>query len=86
MATNWQENDKQIGRAITFGDDKSRLTVALFSYKGGPRKIQITREYTTGGGWNWAKLGRLSLSELKAINEVTELLIKEADQASDEVV
>ena len=49
-----------------FGD--TRLTVAVFSYNGGAKKLQLTREnQLQTGEWRFTKSGRLSKEEAKEI-------------------
>ena len=44
------------------------LTVGVYSYNGGMKKVQISRELTgTEGRPSFAKLGRLTKEELQAI-------------------
>ena len=46
----------------------SRLTVAVYSYNHGPKKVQISRELETPDGRpGFAKMGRLTKEELQAI-------------------
>ncbi len=48
--------------------EETRITVGVFSYNGGEKKIQITRENKTPTEeWRFAKLGRMTKSELQAI-------------------
>ena len=48
-----------------FGD--TRITVGVFSYNGGERKLQISRENKTAEEWRFAKLGRVTKEELSEI-------------------
>ena len=49
-----------------FGD--SRISVGVFSYNGGAKKLQISRENKTPDDeWRFAKLGRLNKAEAKEI-------------------
>ena len=55
-----------------FGE--SRITVGVFSYNGGAKKLQVSRENRTQDGeWRFAKLGRMSKDEAK---EVIPVMIK----------
>ena len=46
----------------------AKLTVAVYSYNHGPKKVQISREITTDESRpGFAKLGRLTKEELQAI-------------------
>ena len=45
-----------------------RLTVSVYSYNKGAKKLQITRENKTADGeFRFAKLGRLSKEEITAL-------------------
>lgn len=59
--------DKELfSEAVEF--ERSRITVAVFSYNGGIPKLQITRENKNAEGeYSFTKLGRLSKEELEAI-------------------
>ena len=49
-----------------FGE--SRITIGVFSYSGGAKKLQLTRENKTQmGDWRFAKLGRLTKEEAQEI-------------------
>ena len=46
----------------------TRITVAIFSYNDGPKKLQITRENKMSDGeWRFTKMGRLSKAEAQEI-------------------
>ena len=46
----------------------SKITVGVYSYNNGPKKVQITRELSNAEGRpGFAKLGRLTKEELAAI-------------------
>lgn len=48
--------------------DTGRLTVSIYSYNNGPKKLQISRENKDSSGeFRFAKLGRLSKEEAAAI-------------------
>lgn len=48
--------------------DSGRLTVSVYSYNKGPKKLQITRENRTGEGeLRFTRLGRLGKEEIEAI-------------------
>ncbi|HPN87774.1 MAG TPA: hypothetical protein PLH56_00345 [Candidatus Omnitrophota bacterium] len=58
-----------------FGD--TRITVGVFSYNDGPKKLQISREnQSQEGEWRFAKLGRMTKDEVK---EVIPLIAKAVD-------
>ena len=59
--------DEQIF-AKAWENDMGRLVVGVYSYNGGPRKVQIKREPKEEGGRpSFAKLGRLTKEELQGI-------------------
>lgn len=46
----------------------TRVTVAVFSYNNGPKKLQIVRENSNADGqWIFAKLGRMNKEEAQEI-------------------
>ncbi len=47
--------------------EDSRITVGVFSYNGGEKKIQISRENRAAEEWRFAKLGRMTKQELVEI-------------------
>ena len=48
--------------------DGTKLTVGVYSYNRGPKKVQISREVSTDEGRpGFAKLGRLTKEELQGI-------------------
>ena len=58
--------------AETFKETKefenTRITVAVFSYNNGPKKIQITREnLDPNDQWRFTKLGRMNKAEVKEV-------------------
>ena len=60
---------------LVFSESKeigaSRLTVSIYSYNNGPKKIQISRENRDSSeNWRFAKLGRLTQDEAKAVQEL----------------
>lgn len=57
--------------------EATRITVSIYSYNNGPKKMQITRENRDREGtFRFTKLGRLSKEEVEALIP----LIKEAQQ------
>lgn len=55
-----------------FGE--TRISVGVFSYNGGEKKLQISRENRDQSNeWRFAKLGRLNKAEAK---EVTPIIMK----------
>mgnify|MGYP001604770349 FL=1 len=54
--------------AKVWENDAGRLVVGVYSYNGGPRKVQIRREPKEEDGRpSFAKLGRLTKDELQGI-------------------
>ena len=48
--------------------ETGRLTVSVYSYNNGPKKLQISRENRDGEGeLRFAKLGRMTKDEIQAI-------------------
>ena len=49
-------------------DEGTRITVSVYSYNNGPKKLQITRENKAAeGNFRFTKLGRLAKEEITAI-------------------
>ncbi len=49
----------------SFDTDEGKITVAIFSYNNGPKKLQISREILgPDGELKFAKLGRLTKKEV----------------------
>ena len=58
--------------------EDTRITVGVFSYNGGEKKLQISRENKDQNEeWRFAKLGRMNKSEAK---EVVPILMKAVDK------
>ena len=54
--------------------EETRITVGVYSYNGGEKKLQVSREnMDQNGDWRFAKLGRMSIKEAK---EVIPLMMK----------
>lgn len=54
--------------------EKSKITVAVFSYNEGTSKMQITRQNkATNGEFTFTKLGRLTKEELEAVLPLMEM-------------
>jgi len=47
--------------------EDTRITVGVFSYNGGEKKIQISRENKAAEEWRFAKLGRMTKPELAEV-------------------
>lgn len=57
--------------------DTDRLTVSVFSYNNGPKKLQISREnMSPQGEFRFAKLGRMSKEEVEVILPLIQEAIK----------
>lgn len=60
------ELDKKIfSKVKEFGE--TRITVAVYSYNQGDKKMQLSRENRLQDEWRFAKLGRLAKDEAEAI-------------------
>lgn len=52
----------------SFDSETSRISVSVFSYNNGPKKLQLSRENRTPEGeFRFSKLGRLTKDEAEAI-------------------
>ncbi len=59
--------DKQLFTK-SWEDDDSKVSVSVYSYNNGPKKIQISRETKDAeGNLRFSKLGRLMKEELEGI-------------------
>ena len=48
--------------------DGTRVTVGVFSYNGGEKKMQVGRENQDASGeWRFSKLGRMTKDEVQAV-------------------
>jgi hypothetical protein len=57
--------------------ESERLTVSIYSYNKGQKKLQITRENKNNeGDFKFSKLGRLSKSEITSILPLIQEAIK----------
>lgn len=51
-----------------FESGKGKITVSVYSYNNGPKKVQISRSVKDeNGNYSFAKLGRLTKEELQEI-------------------
>ena len=51
--------------------DGTRVTVGVFSYNGGEKKLQLGRENQDASGeWRFSKLGRMTKAEVEAVSPV----------------
>ena len=54
--------------------EDTRISVGVFSYNEGPKKLQISRENLSAEGeWRFAKLGRMTKDEAQ---EIVPLMVK----------
>ena len=59
--------DKQVF-AKSFESESTKVTVCVYSYNNGPKKLQISRENMDAEGqWRFSKLGRMTKEELQGI-------------------
>ena len=48
--------------------DGTKITVSIYSYNNGPKKLQLSRENQDAEGqWRFSKLGRMTKEEVQAI-------------------
>ena len=68
--------DKEIfSETIVF--ETSRITVGVFSYNDGEKKLQLSREnMNQNGEWSFAKLGRMFKDEAEKVIPVMEKAIE----------
>ncbi|MBN1645842.1 hypothetical protein JW868_02265 [Candidatus Woesearchaeota archaeon] len=61
--------------------EMTKLTVGVFSYNDGPKKLQISRENRNqdSGDWIWAKMGRLTKDEVEKILPLIQKALKQMD-------
>jgi len=64
----------------TWENDNGRLTVSVYSYNNGPKKLQISRENRTSDGeLRFAKMGRLTKEEASAVLPFIQEAVKNMD-------
>ena len=57
--------------------ETTRITVGIFSYNDGEKKLQISREnMNQNGEWSFAKLGRMFKDEVEKVIPVMEKALK----------
>lgn len=63
-----KELDKEVNKKV-LEFDSTQLIVSIFSYDGGPSKIQIARQNNNKetGAWVFSKLGRLTKDEALSV-------------------
>ena len=60
--------------------ETDRLTVGIYSYNQGAKKLQISRERSGAEGvFKFAKLGRLTKAELEALLPILQEALKQLD-------
>ncbi|HBO97574.1 MAG TPA: hypothetical protein DE315_00575 [Candidatus Omnitrophica bacterium] len=58
--------------------EKTRVTVGVFSYNGGAKKLQLTREnLDQNEQWRFAKLGRMTKEEAR---EIIPIMLRAAEK------
>ena len=58
--------------------EDSRITIGVFSYNGGEKKLQLSRENRgQTGEWRFAKLGRLTREEAQ---EIIPIMMRASEQ------
>ena len=61
-----------------FAGEKGKLSVSVYSYNNGPKKLQISRENKDSEGNNrFAKMGRLTKEEVQGILPLLQEAVKE---------
>ena len=72
--------DKNLNKELfseTIQFETSRITVGVFSYNDGEKKMQISREnMSQDGEWSFAKLGRMFKDEAEKVIPVMEKALK----------
>jgi hypothetical protein len=64
----------------SYETESQRLTVSIYSYNKGQKKLQIARENKdTSGSYKFAKLGRLSKEEITAVLPLVQQAMKEME-------
>ena len=72
--------DRNLDKSIfseTINFETTRITVGVFSYNDGEKKLQISREnMSQDGEWSFAKLGRMFKDEVEAIVPMIQKALK----------
>ena len=72
--------DKNLDKELfleTISFETTRITVGVFSYNDGEKKLQISREnMSQNGEWSFAKLGRMFKDEVEKVIPVMEKALK----------
>lgn len=73
--------DKNLDRNLwseTVEFETSKLTVGVFSYNDGEKKLQVSRENRNQNGeWSFAKLGRMLTEEVEAVIPLMQKAVEE---------
>jgi hypothetical protein len=78
MPYNQQLDEKVFSKS--WDGENERLTVSVFSYNKGQKKLQISREAKDANGeYRFGKLGRLRKDELEAILPLMQEALKNMD-------
>jgi len=78
MPYNQQLDEKVFSKS--WDGENERLTVSVFSYNHGQKKLQISREAKDANGeYRFGKLGRLRKDELEAILPLMQEALKSMD-------
>ncbi|MDO8480955.1 MAG: hypothetical protein Q7S65_04005 [Nanoarchaeota archaeon] len=76
--------DKSLDKAMfaeTATFETTKVTVGVYSYNGGEKKMQIAREnMSQNGEWSFAKLGRMVKEEAEAVIPLMQKAIKELEK------
>jgi hypothetical protein len=78
MPYNQQLDEKVFSKS--WESENERLTVSVFSYNHGQKKLQISREAKDANGeYRFGKLGRLRKDELEAVLPLMQEALKSMD-------
>ena len=76
--------DKNLDKASfaeTAAFETTKITVGVYSYNGGEKKMQISREnMSQNGEWSFAKLGRMVKDEAEAVIPLMQKALKELEK------
>jgi len=71
-------DEKLFSKAVE--DEAKRLTVSIYSYNQGVKKLQITRENRDAqGDFRFAKLGRMAKEEVEGVLPLMQEAVKHMD-------
>jgi len=66
----YSEKDDKLIKLFEFGDEDAALHFSIFSYDGGPRKIQMTRMFKKKDNTQgYGKAGRMTIEEMKYLRD-----------------